>query len=177
MVNPMQSIPIQPNTKLPQMPFDQRGVERWSLLREFRARRRVALNRSGQRRRQNGFTLVELMVVMLIISILLAIAVPSFISAIRSAREAALREDLHTMRDAIEQYTEDKQAAPQSLDDLVQAGYLKKMPIDPMTRHNDTWVPDQSDSYTSIDQSQTGINDVHSGSDQVGSDGVPYSQW
>ena len=72
--------------------------------------------------RQRGFTLVELMVVMLIISILLAIAVPSFISAIRSAREAALREDLHTMRDAIEQYTEDKQEAPQSLDDLVQAG-------------------------------------------------------
>lgn len=138
-------------------------------------RRGCQTNRAN--RRQAGFTLVELMVVMLIISILLAIAVPSFISAIRTAREAALRQDLHTMRDAIEQYTEDKQAAPQALDDLVQAGYLKKLPIDPMTHRSDTWVPDQSDTYSSIDQSQTGIDDVHSGSDQTGSDGVPYSQW
>jgi general secretion pathway protein G len=129
------------------------------------------------RKHSSGFTLVELMVVMLIISILLAIAVPSYISAIRSAREAALREDLHTMRDAIEQYTEDKEQAPQSLDDLVQAGYLKALPIDPMTHRADSWVPDQSDSYSSVDQSQTGINDVHSGSDQVGGNGEPYSQW
>ena len=128
-------------------------------------------------KRQRGFTLVELMVVMLIISILLAIAVPSFISAIRSAREAALREDLHTMRDAIEQYTEDKQEAPQSLDDVVQAGYLKALPMDPMTHSDSTWVPDQSDSYSSVDQSQTGINDVHSGSGLTGANGVPYSQW
>ena len=148
-----------------------------SCVRTFRRRHVGGPLSAGRDRRQRGFTLVELMVVMLIISILLAIAVPSFISAIRSAREAALREDLHTMRDAIEQYTEDKQAAPQSLDDLVQAGYLKKLPIDPMTRHNDTWVADQSDSYSSIDQSQPGIDDVHSGSDQTGSNGIPYSQW
>jgi general secretion pathway protein G len=128
-------------------------------------------------KRSRGFTLVELMVVMLIISILLAIAVPSYISTIRAAREAALREDLHTLRDAIEQYTEDKEQAPQSLDDLVQAGYLKSMPVDPMTHTADTWVPSQSDSYSSVDQSQTGINDVHSGSDQTGSNGEPYSQW
>lgn len=128
-------------------------------------------------RRAAGFTLVELMVVMLIISILLAIAVPSFVASIRSAREAALREDLHTLRDAIEQYTEDKQQAPQSLDDLVQAGYLKAVPIDPMTRSSSTWVTAQTDSYSSVDESETGVNDVHSGSDQVGSDGVPYSQW
>ncbi len=126
---------------------------------------------------QRGFTLVELMVVMLIISILLAVAVPSFIGAIRSAREAALREDLHTMRDAIEQYTEDKQAGPQSLDDLVQAGYLKQIPIDPMTRRSDTWVTEQSEDYSSVDETQPGIDNVHSGSDQVGSDGTPYSQW
>lgn len=133
--------------------------------------------RRSTRSRELGFTLVELMVVMLIISILLAIAVPSFISSIRSAREAALREDLHTMRDAIEQYTEDKQQAPQSLDDLVQAGYLRSVPVDPMTRSSTTWVTAQSDSYTNVDQSQTGIDDVHSGSDQMGSDDVPYSQW
>jgi general secretion pathway protein G len=156
-------------------------VSLWARLQALQARGlrmgRGFQTGGAQRRRQAGFTLVELMVVMLIISILLAIAVPSFISAIRTAREAALRQDLHTMRDAIEQYTEDKQAAPQSLDDLVQAGYLKKLPMDPMTRRSDTWVPDQSDTYSSIDQSQTGIDDVHSGSDQTGSDGVPYSQW
>jgi general secretion pathway protein G len=126
---------------------------------------------------ERGFTLVELMVVMLIISILLAVAVPSFIGAIRSAREAALREDLHTMRDAIEQYTEDKQAGPQSLDDLVQAGYLKQIPVDPMTHRSDTWVTEQSEDYSSVDETQPGIDNVHSGSDQVGSDGTPYSQW
>ncbi|HTU49184.1 MAG TPA: type II secretion system protein [Acidobacteriaceae bacterium] len=126
---------------------------------------------------QRGFTLVELMVVMAIIAVLMAIAVPSFVAAIRSAKEAALREDLHTMRDAIEQYTEDKEAAPQSLDDLVQAGYLKSLPIDPMTHSNTTWVADQSDTYSSVDQTQTGIDDVHSGSDLVGSNGEPYSQW
>jgi general secretion pathway protein G len=128
-------------------------------------------------RSQSGFTLLELMVVMLIISILLAIAVPSFIASIKSAREAALREDLHTMRDAIEQYTEDKQQSPQSLDDLVTGGYLRKIPMDPMTHSDSTWVTGQSDSYTSIDQAQTGIDDVHSGSDQMGSDGKSYSEW
>ncbi len=128
-------------------------------------------------RRASGFTLVELMVVMLIIAILLAVAVPSYISAIKSAREAALREDLHTMRDAIEQYTEDKQAAPQSLDDLVQAGYLRSIPVDPITRSSSTWVTVNSDDLTSIDQSQPGITDVHSGSDQTGSDGTAYSEW
>lgn len=126
---------------------------------------------------ERGFTLVELMVVMLIISILLAVAIPSFIGAIRSAREAALREDLHTMRDAIEQYTEDKQAGPQSLDDLVQAGYLKRIPVDPMTHRSDTWVTEQSEDYSSVDETQPGIDNVHSGSDQTGSDGTPYSQW
>ena len=128
-------------------------------------------------RQQGGFTLVELMVVMAIMAVLMAVAIPSFISAIRSAKEAALREDLHTMRDAIEQYTEDKEAAPQSLDDLVQAGYLKALPVDPMTHSNTTWTADQSDSYSSVDQTQTGIDDVHSGSDLVGSNGEPYSQW
>ena len=127
--------------------------------------------------RTSGFTLVELMVVMLIIAILLAVAVPSYISAIKSAREAALRQDLHTMRDAIEQYTEDKQAAPQSLDDVVQAGYLRSLPIDPLTHSSSTWVPVTSDAVSSIDQSDPGISDVHSGSDQIGSDGTAYSSW
>ena len=135
------------------------------------------IRRTLRSRATSGFTLVELMVVMLIIAILLAVAVPSYIAAIKSAREAALREDLHTMRDAIEQYTEDKEAAPQSLDDVVQAGYLRSIPIDPITRSSSTWVTVNSDDLTSIDQSQPGITDVHSGSDQTGSDGTPYSEW
>lgn len=169
MVDTTQSIFFERNTRPAENP--PAGSRKGSLLLRLHSR-----NRCGHRA-QGGFTLVELMVVMLIISILLAVAVPSFISAIRTAREAALREDLHTMRDAIEQYTEDKQQAPQSLDDLVQAGYLRSLPVDPMTRSSSTWVTDQSDTYTSVDQSETGIDNVHSGSDQAGSDGTPYSQW
>ena len=137
----------------------------------------IRSNRNRKPANASGFTLVELMVVMLIISILLAVAVPSYISAIKSAREAALRQDLHTMRDAIEQYTEDKQVAPQSLDDVVQAGYLRSLPIDPVTHSSSTWVPVTSDAVSSIDQSQAGLSDVHSGSDQIGSDGTAYSEW
>jgi general secretion pathway protein G len=129
------------------------------------------------RRRQDGFTLVELMVVMLIISVLAAIAIPAFISSIKSAREAVLKEDLHVMRQAIDSYTMDKQKGPQSLDDLVQAGYLKEVPTDPMTHSNTTWVTATSDVLESVDQSDPGINDVHSGSEEMGSNGQPYSGW
>jgi general secretion pathway protein G len=130
------------------------------------------------RRRENGFTLVELMVVMLIILILSAVAIPHFQAAIRQAREAALKEDLHVMRDAIDSYTMDKNKAPQSLDDLVQSGYLKVIPEDPMTHATDTWQTASDDTYTDINETSSGgINDVHSGSDEVGSDGQPYSSW
>jgi general secretion pathway protein G len=129
--------------------------------------------RAGER----GFTLVELMVVMLIIAVLAAVAVPSFIQSIRNAKEAALKEDLHVMRDAIDSYTMDKNKAPQSLDDLVQNGYLKQIPVDPMTHASDTWQTSSDDAYSDLDQTETGINDVHSGSDEQGSDGQPYSSW
>jgi len=128
-------------------------------------------------RRQDGFTLVELMVVMLIIGVLAAIAIPSYISSLRSAREAVLKEDLHVMRQAIDSYTMDKEKGPQSLDDLVQSGYLKEIPNDPMTHNNTSWVTATSDVLESVDQSEPGINDVHSGSDEVGSNGQPYSGW
>jgi general secretion pathway protein G len=124
-----------------------------------------------------GFTLMELMIVMAIIGVLATLAIPSFVGAIKSAREAALREDLHVMRAAIDSYTMDKQKAPQSLDDLIQAGYLREIPPDPMTRSRDTWVTDTSDALASVDQSDPGINDIHSGSQDVGSDGQPYSSW
>jgi len=117
------------------------------------------------------------MIVMLIIGVLAAVAIPSFISSIRNAREAALKEDLHVMRDAIDSYTMDKNKAPQSLDDLVQSGYLKRIPVDPMTHTADTWQTSSDDSLTDLDQTEGGINDVHSGSDATGTDGQPYSSW
>jgi general secretion pathway protein G len=126
---------------------------------------------------EQGFTLLELMIVMVIISLLAAIAIPSYVNNIRNAKEAVLREDLHTMRAAIDSYTVDKQKAPQALDDLIQGGYLKAMPKDPFTNRTDTWMPSQDDTLMSLDQTQSGINDVHSGSQQTGSDGTAYNTW
>jgi len=113
----------------------------------------------------------------MIIGILAVIAIPRFKASIQRAQEAVLKEDLHTMRDAIDSYTMDKQKAPQSLDDLVQNGYLRAIPEDPMTHAKDSWVTDTGDAMFSIDQTEPGIDDVHSGSDETGSDGQPYSTW
>jgi len=124
-----------------------------------------------------GFTLVELMIVMAIIGVLAMVAVPSYIQAIKHAREAVLMEDLRTMRSAIDSYTMDKQKAPQSLDDLIQDGYLKTIPKDPMTNSTTTWQTDSSDAMHSLDQTDPGVDDVHSVSDETGSDGQPYNTW
>ena len=99
---------------------------------------------------ESGFTLIELIIVMTVIGLLAAIAIPSYVNSVRRAREAVLREDLHTMRSAIDSYTVDKEQAPQTLDDIVQAGYLKSIPVDPITNHADTWTTSQSDVLTSI---------------------------
>ncbi len=131
----------------------------------------------SRRKQDAGFTLIELMIVMAIIGILAVIAIPSYVSAVRQAREAVLKEDLHVMRNAIDSYTADKEKAPQSLDDLVQDGYIKIIPEDPMTHSKDTWVPDTSDALSSVDETDSGITDVHSGSQDTGSDGQPYSAW
>ena len=129
-------------------------------------------------RDQSGFTLLELLIVMTIISILAAVAIPAFISNVKHAREAVLKEDLHTIRSAIDSYTYDKAKAPQTLDDLVTSGYLKAIPKDPFTQRTDTWIAGQSDSYTSIDETQSGgIDDVHSGSQQVSTEGTSYNTW
>ena len=127
--------------------------------------------------REGGFTLIELIIVMAIIAILASIAVPSYLSSMRAAKEAVLKEDLHVMRNAIDSYTMDKEKAPQSLDDLVQAGYLKSIPTDPMTHSSDTWVTNTDDTYEDVDESQSGVNDVHSGSQELGSNGEMYSTW
>ncbi|HTW45680.1 MAG TPA: type II secretion system protein [Acidobacteriaceae bacterium] len=128
-------------------------------------------------KQESGFTLIELVVVMAIIAILASLAVPVFTAQIKKAREAVLQEDLHVMRNAIDAYTMDKGKAPQSLDDLVQAGYLRTIPVDPMTHSSDTWVTDTSDTYESVDESEPGIDDVHSGSQDVGTNGKMYSTW
>lgn len=117
------------------------------------------------------------MIVMAIIGILAVVAIPSYLGAVRQAREAVLKENLHVMRNAIDSYTADKQKAPQSLDDLVNEGYLRSIPEDPMTHSTTTWVTDTSDSLHSLDQTDPGIDDVHSGSQDQGSDGRPYSEW
>ena len=132
---------------------------------------------SSKGNREAGFTLMELMIVMMIIGILATLAIPSFKAAIKSAQEAVLKEDLRVMRSAIDSYTMDKQKAPQSLDELVQEGYLKAIPDDPMTKSRETWNTDISDSLHSLDQTDPGIDDVHSGSQETGSDGQPYSAW
>ena len=136
---------------------------------------RQKLNRL--RRREGGFTLIELIIVMAIIAILASIAVPSYLSSMKAAKEAVLKEDLHVMRNAIDSYTMDKGKAPQSLDDLVQAGYLKAIPTDPITHSDQTWVTNTSDTYESVDESEPGIDDVHSGSQEVGTNGQMYSTW
>lgn len=129
------------------------------------------------RKGEGGFTLVELMIVMTIIGILASIAIPSYIRSVQKAKEAVLREDLHTLRTAIDSYTVDKEKAPQSLDDLVQAGYLKSIPNDPMTSRSDTWITSQSDTMTDINETQGGMDDVHSGSQGLASDGTTYNTW
>lgn len=127
--------------------------------------------------RESGFTLLELMIVLIIIATLAAFAVPAYNRQIKLAKEAVLREDLRVMRNAIDQYTVDKQKAPQSLEDLVTSGYLKSVPVDPFTKRSDTWMVQQSADYSSVDQTDTGTIDVHSGAQDISSDNMPYTQW
>jgi general secretion pathway protein G len=125
---------------------------------------------------ERGFTLVELMIVISIIAILLAIAVPRYSQSVVRARESVLKQDLFSLRSSIDQYTLDKEKAPQSLDELVSSGYLRVIPKDPMTNAPD-WVPVEDDTLMSADQTAPGISDVHSASQNAASDGTAYSSW
>ena len=130
-----------------------------------------------RRNRSRGFTLIELMIVISLILILVSISVPAYNTSILRAKESVLLQNLFTLRSLISQYTLDKQKAPQSLEDLVTAGYIKQIPIDPFTGKNDSWTVEQEEYSLSVDQQETGITDVHSGSALTSSSGTAYSSW
>lgn len=126
---------------------------------------------------QRGFTLIEMILVIAIMGILLALAVPNYRTSIRASQEAVLHDDLFQLRSLIDQYTLDKQQAPQSLDDLVSAGYLHEVPTDPFTNHKD-WITDTSGMLTSVDHTDSGgVDDVHSASQKSALDGTTYNTW
>lgn len=122
-----------------------------------------------------GFTMIEMVVVISLILILLAIALPMYSNSILRAKEAKLHNNLTTLNKVIQEYSLDKKHAPQSLDDLV-PGYIKFIPED-ITGKSDTWKVDQEDPQDAWDPNQAGIVGVHSGSDEIASDGTPYSTW
>ena len=129
------------------------------------------------RKKQRGFTLIELIIVIAMISILLGVMVPIYKVHVLHANEAVLKEDLYNMRQAIDQYTQDKGKAPQALDDIVSGGYLHAIPKDPFTHASDSWQTVQEDVLESIDQTAPGISDVKSGSSLISSEGTAYSSW
>ena len=124
-----------------------------------------------------GFTLIELIIVVSIMLILISLAAPIYRTSIIRAKEAVLRNNLFTMRQLIDEYTLDKQKAPQSLEDLVSEGYLRLIPRDPFTRSNTTWQEEMEDTLMAVDQTEPGIVDVRSGSEHVSLEGTPYNTW
>ena len=137
------------------------------------------------RRRQQGFTLLELIIVIAVIGILATIAMPRLLHAPERAREAVLKTNLRTLREGLDQYYADKGRYPASLEALVEDGYLRSMPEDPITRSADTWVPEYEElspeeEPVEVDEAEgggPGIIDVHSGAPGTGSDGREYSEW
>jgi general secretion pathway protein G len=130
---------------------------------------------SGNKSLKRGYTLIELIIVMAIISILMAIAIPQYQKSIKRTKESLLYSHLQLLRTVIDEYTFDKKKAPQTLQDLVSEGYLRAVPIDPITGDNN-WRTVIEDSLSAVDQTQPGIFDVHSLSDQISLEGIPYSE-
>ena len=124
-----------------------------------------------------GFTLIELMIVITIILILLSIATGHYLQSVHRAKEAALKQNLQVMRKAIDEYTLDKETAPQSLEDLVSAKYLSSIPNDPITNQKD-WRVVYEDVLLSPEQASSGITNVFSNSDQISPfENTPYNTW
>jgi general secretion pathway protein G len=128
-------------------------------------------------RRRFGFTLIELMIVMAVIAVLMAIAVPIYTRSIQRSKESVLKNNLFTLRTVIDEYTYDKQKAPQTLQDLVSDGYLRQVPTDPIAGNNDSWKLIMEDASNTVNQTQPGIFDIRSGSDLTSLEGTPYSEW
>lgn len=146
----------------------------------------AADTRTGSIINRAGFTLIELMIVMTIIGILAAISVPSYKIGLIKAREAVLRENLYSIRAAIDQFAADQGRYPNALKELTDKQYLRDIPPDPFTNSKDTWVtiapPEQQTLTTGSAPGETpategGIYDVHSGSNLVGTNNVPYNEW
>lgn len=128
-------------------------------------------------RRRFGFTLIELMIVMAIIAVLMSVAIPIYNRSIIRSKESVLKNNLFTLRNVIDEYTYDKQKAPQTLQDLVSDGYLRQVPIDPITGSADSWKLIMEDATNTVNQTEPGIFDVRSGSDKTSLEGTPYSEW
>lgn len=131
---------------------------------------------SGSRRR-SGFTIMELMVSMTIVLIIISVAVPLYQKSLIRAKESVLRQNLFSLRTVIDEYTYDKQKAPQQLDDLVKEGYLRQIPLDPIVGNNTSWKIIMEDASASASQSEPGIFDVRSSSEKTSLEGTPYSEW
>jgi len=149
-----------------------------SLMRTGRSERLASGTAQKELPAAKGFTLLEMMVVLTLILILASIAAPSYRVAIIRARETVLKDDLFTMRKLIDQYTLDKNQPPESLDDLVQGGYLRGgLPVDPFTGSTQTWQADIEEVPLSPEETVPGVVDVHSGSNAISLEGTPYSSW
>ena len=128
-------------------------------------------------RRQHGFTLIELMIVMVIITILAGIGLAVYGNSVQSAKEATLREDLFRMREAIDQYHADKNRYPPTIEALVEDKYIRMVPVDPFTRSADTWQTTMAEPEPGNPSAEPGIYNVKSGAEGTGLDGTPYSDW